>query len=109
MQRQLLDSVISGTSDAVFVKDLRGRYLLVNRAAASLVGRQAEDIVGKDDFALFPFGIASAIRRKDQAVLRQEVATHEEQLTVEPGRTLDRKSTRLNSSHLVISYAVFCL
>src|SRR5256885_4456532 len=26
-----------------------------------------------------------------------------------PGTTIDRKSTRLNSSHLVISYAVFCL
>src|SRR5205807_5480377 len=26
-----------------------------------------------------------------------------------PGRGRDRKSTRLNSSHLVISYAVFCL
>src|SRR5205807_10382458 len=26
-----------------------------------------------------------------------------------PNRILDRKSTRLNSSHLVISYAVFCL
>src|SRR5256885_8389827 len=25
------------------------------------------------------------------------------------GRAVDRKSTRLNSSHLVISYAVFCL
>src|SRR2546426_5212475 len=25
------------------------------------------------------------------------------------GELLDRKSTRLNSSHLVISYAVFCL
>src|SRR5256885_9952209 len=25
------------------------------------------------------------------------------------GRVTDRKSTRLNSSHLVISYAVFCL
>src|SRR5256885_7421271 len=25
------------------------------------------------------------------------------------GQTTDRKSTRLNSSHLVISYAVFCL
>src|SRR5256885_5403115 len=25
------------------------------------------------------------------------------------GNRLDRKSTRLNSSHLVISYAVFCL
>src|SRR5438034_8278461 len=26
-----------------------------------------------------------------------------------PGGDLDRKSTRLNSSHTVISYAVFCL
>src|SRR2546426_7744157 len=26
-----------------------------------------------------------------------------------PGTKIDRKSTRLNSSHLVISYAVFCL
>src|ERR1039457_7543687 len=29
-------------------------------------------------------------------------------LDINPGK-LDRKSTRLNSSHLVISYAVFCL
>src|SRR5256885_4171363 len=29
--------------------------------------------------------------------------------TVARRRTADRKSTRLNSSHLVISYAVFCL
>src|SRR5256885_9798607 len=28
---------------------------------------------------------------------------------VRPGFRADRKSTRLNSSHLVISYAVFCL
>src|SRR5256885_5586137 len=27
----------------------------------------------------------------------------------DPSRIVDRKSTRLNSSHLVISYAVFCL
>src|SRR5256885_2655449 len=28
---------------------------------------------------------------------------------MEKGSPIDRKSTRLNSSHLVISYAVFCL
>src|ERR1022692_5240950 len=28
---------------------------------------------------------------------------------IQIGRNEDRKSTRLNSSHLVISYAVFCL
>src|SRR5256885_6925841 len=31
------------------------------------------------------------------------------ELAVQRLRNLDRKSTRLNSSHLVISYAVFCL
>src|SRR5260221_4003808 len=31
------------------------------------------------------------------------------QPTTWPGARLDRKSTRLNSSHTVISYAVFCL
>src|SRR3712207_8198302 len=30
-------------------------------------------------------------------------------LTVDPARRVDRKSTRLNSSHANISYAVFCL
>src|SRR5256885_7558270 len=30
-------------------------------------------------------------------------------LSLNPGLPEDRKSTRLNSSHLVISYAVFCL
>src|SRR5438034_5624410 len=35
---------------------------------------------------------------------------HEGQLTyADRGLHLDRKSTRLNSSHTVISYAVFCL
>src|SRR2546426_7414421 len=41
--------------------------------------------------------------RSESAIL-YEVARDEAAL-----RSLDRKSTRLNSSHLVISYAVFCL
>src|SRR5262245_64165825 len=35
--------------------------------------------------------------------------TEEHQLSLDSRRNLDRKSTRLNSSHLGISYAVFCL
>src|SRR5256885_14003020 len=38
---------------------------------------------------------------------RQALAVFEHQQFL--GRIEDRKSTRLNSSHLVISYAVFCL
>src|SRR5256885_10861870 len=39
--------------------------------------------------------------RADRAVHHADVGDHD--------RDEDRKSTRLNSSHLVISYAVFCL
>ena len=37
----LLNAVIEGTDDAVFVKDLEGRYLMVNSAAARNLGWSA--------------------------------------------------------------------
>src|SRR3712207_7577517 len=43
-----------------------------------------------------------APHRRDAEVLRRHEAG-------EPERGVDRKSTRLNSSHANISYAVFCL
>src|SRR5256885_11873091 len=48
--------------------------------------------------------ISPALRQRAIAVDRiEEIVIAEDQ------RDIDRKSTRLNSSHLVISYAVFCL
>src|ERR1039457_7537372 len=41
--------------------------------------------------------------------LRKQIFTDEGKLRSFVNVYLDRKSTRLNSSHLVISYAVFCL
>src|SRR5947207_12184916 len=43
----------------------------------------------------------AAAQRDDRAPDRRHVR--------DPDRSQDRKSTRLNSSHTVISYAVFCL
>src|SRR5256885_9441059 len=42
-------------------------------------------------------------------VMGDEIAARGWLTPVFTGRLEDRKSTRLNSSHLVISYAVFCL
>src|SRR5690625_6977486 len=41
----------------------------------------------------------------ERAVLGQQVRSH----PVEQDQHIDRKSTRLNSSHVANSYAVFCL
>src|SRR5206468_5644211 len=43
-------------------------------------------------------------------MMSMQSSTHSSQMnTVGPAMSLDRKSTRLNSSHDQISYAVFCL
>lgn len=65
----LLERVIEGTADAVFVKDLQGRYQLLNSAAAHIFNRPKEEIPGKTDTELVPWEQAIALQRIDQAVI----------------------------------------
>src|SRR2546430_12412532 len=65
---------------------------------------QAQTVLGGLDY---PFGLAF---RHDTMYLSEQTTVSR----LDPGvgatrMTLDRKSTRLNSSHSQISYAVFCL
>src|SRR6266480_5049296 len=91
---------------ALSAAGIGGAYLLGSHghtwAAAGLVG------------AVVAAGAARflASRRADRRyakVLEQEVATQTRSLVDSLAATADRKSTRLNSSHMSISYAVFCL
>src|SRR5256885_15247488 len=51
-----------------------------------------------------------ALEDRDRRVgRRNQRVTRDHQRLLESKLPRDRKSTRLNSSHLVISYAVFCL
>ena len=78
---QLLHSVIEGTTDAIFVKDLQGRYQTLNSASASFFGKNTDDIVGKTDAELFPEEAAQRMKSTDEHVLRTGRAqTHEEYL-----------------------------
>jgi PAS domain S-box-containing protein len=89
VDRRLLGAVVSGTSDAVFVKDLHGRYQLVNGAAAAFVGKSIKEIIGRDDHFLFPESSARTIVETDQAILAAgRTQTHEECLTTHEGRSL---------------------
>src|SRR5256885_11086075 len=60
---------------------------------------------------LFHFRSVYASKNRDHAVFGDEIfiAENDEIFLAQVFNRLDRKSTRLNSSHLVISYAVFCL
>jgi PAS domain S-box-containing protein len=65
----ILQAVIEATPDAIFVKDLEGRYVLVNLAMAKFLGRRPEDIVGKRDLELYPEETARRFIEDDRQVL----------------------------------------
>ena len=84
--RELLQAVVEGTSDAVFLKDAVGRYLICNAAAGRFVGRPVHEVLGRDDGALFPFEDAQALMENDRHIMAGGVAeTYEETITTADG------------------------
>nr|WP_273039694.1 PAS domain-containing protein [Iningainema tapete] len=65
----LLSAVIEETTDAVFVKDLQGRYQLINATTARIFGRTREEIIGKNDSELLPSEVVKTIQEIDRLVI----------------------------------------
>jgi PAS domain S-box-containing protein len=78
----LLRTIIDGTTDAIYLKDQLGRYVMVNAASARNLGVSAEAAIGKDDAALLPAAEANVLRKMDQEVMRTgQPRTTEESMT----------------------------
>lgn len=73
---QLLRSIVEATADAIFLKDLQGRYLLINSAGARFLGRDVGEIIGRTDDELFSADTAEVVLAGD----RQVMATGETQV-----------------------------
>jgi PAS domain S-box-containing protein len=79
----LLHAVVEGISQAIYVKDRQGRYLMVNSAVARLVGKPFEEILGRDDTALFEAETARQFMQADRRIMeRGEAETYEDFATV---------------------------
>lgn len=88
-QQQLLTVVVEGSTDAIFVKDLCGRYLLVNQAASQFVGKPADEIIGHDDYFIFPAAVAAQLQAMDKSLIASgHTQTGEEFLTTLAGEPL---------------------
>lgn len=82
----MLGNVANSSNDAIFAKDLDGRYLLFNRAAARVVSKSPELVIGQDDRALFPTAQAEMLMAKDRDLVRDErLETKEEVLDTAMG------------------------
>jgi PAS domain S-box-containing protein len=104
---KLLRAIVDNSPAVVFLKDVEGRFLLVNRRIEQMFDRPREQLVGKTDHDLFPPETAAPLRSNDLKVLesRAPVATEETVLQKDGTHTyLSVKFPLLNEEE--IPYAV---
>ncbi|MEP7049777.1 MAG: PAS domain-containing protein [Pseudomonadota bacterium] len=65
----LLQGIVEKAPTLIYVKDLDGRYLLVNRHMAEVIGVDAASVLGKTVFELYAPEQAQALAAFDQRVL----------------------------------------
>ena len=64
-----LQGILDNSSAVMYVKDLQGHYILINREYERIYNLDREKVKGKTDFDLFPSEIAKAFTENDQKVL----------------------------------------
>ncbi|MBU2569198.1 MAG: PAS domain S-box protein [Gammaproteobacteria bacterium] len=79
----LLAAIADSSNDAIFAKDLEGRYTLFNPASERFTGKRAVDVLGLDDAVLFSPEQAEMLIANDRAVLEKgHTITYYEDLEV---------------------------
>lgn len=64
-----LRAIFEHVQDAIFLKDSLGRYLLINRAGARMLGKEPDQVIGRDDREFFTPEAAADIMAMDRAIL----------------------------------------
>lgn len=81
---ELLDAVMRGTPDLIFVKDRDCRYLVANEALGRVLGRTTEDMLGLRPADVHPPHIAEQLMAHDRRVMASGAAqTVEETILVD--------------------------
>ena len=86
--KDFIDRIVNSVGDPLFVKDRQHRWVVMNDAMCSFMGRRREELLSKSDYDFFPKSEADVFWAKDEEVFatRQENLS-EEQFTDAAGIT----------------------
>jgi len=80
-----LQSILDNTTSVVYVKDIKGKYILINRVWERIFHLSNEQTIGRDDYEIFSQNIADVFRANDLMVIEnrkpvefEEVAPHDD-------------------------------
>ena len=77
--QQLLMAIIDNSAAVIYVKDMEGRYLLINRRFCDLFHVSKQEVLQKTDYDIFPVTAADAFRVMDKRVAASAVTLKEEE------------------------------
>ena len=84
--KKLLQAIIDNTSNPIFIKEINGKYLLINKQHETLFHHSIQEIVGKTDYDLLPKEVADVYRNSDlEAVKALKEIKIEETIQQEDG------------------------
>ena len=78
----LLQSIIDTSTAVIYVKDLEGRFLLVNHSFTQVVNASRENIIGKTDYDFFDKEQAAAFQAVDRRVVAAGIAQEVEEVAL---------------------------
>ena len=96
-ERHLLEVLLTGLPDSVFIKDREGRFLLANQVVAQWMGETPSSLRGKRDVEFFPAEMAALFRKDEESVMASgmPVINREETIRTHDGRELTVLTTKL--------------
>jgi anti-anti-sigma factor len=74
-----LYAILDNCPGSIYVKDITGKYLLVNRVFEEWFGRNRAEVLGKTDYDLVPAEIADQWRANDQRVIASKNSVKDEE------------------------------
>lgn len=69
-KEQLLNAIINNTSSAIFVKDIFGNYILVNKKFAADFGLEPESMIGKNAYDIFSKETADQLTHDENQIIQ---------------------------------------